>query len=500
MSLIPVEILRLVFGLLSKDKKSLRSCLLVNRTWCESVVSILWNDPFQFLNEPSSLIIQTLISCFNESELEVLQNRGINIEDLIMNRPTFDYATFLRHLKYVSLYDSTSVWLMQNLGQEGKNNPLVFFVIRELCKLIMNRCKTLLTLSISTEGMVYFIDENDYVSIPCFPGASNCLSLLQEFTCCGAFDKKKIFKTMAKICRNIRYLNIDYYLDDRKTAAPSELVKLIKSQQALIWFKLAIFDRVSDIVSALKSQEKSLTYVEFRGIEFEDDVTFESLVNCTNLRSFSLLSCDSVTEKTLEPLATASFPKLKTFIFKILPKPPAAVASFIRSNCISLQELILDWQPITDLADDPEIIETIIEHCPNITSFDAHLKIPQQLIPFLRACTELRSLTVHGKERVVADELLPQLGPLIPANMFKLNICAIWTFTPSALQEFLDSCIAPLEFLGIRECYDITDEHLDILTRYAEKGSLKYLNIKAASRITKEGLENICSVVDVIEH
>ncbi|CAG8645701.1 5587_t:CDS:1 [Gigaspora margarita] len=500
MSLIPVEILRLVFGLLSKDKKSLHSCLLVNRTWCESVVSILWNDPFQFLKDPSYSIIQTLISCLNESELKILQNRGFNIENVIMNRPTFDYVAFMRHLKYVNLYDSTLVWLLQNFGQESKNDSLGFIVTRELCKLIMIRCKTLLTLSISTEGIISFIDENDYVSIPCFPGASNCLSLLQEFKCCGAFDKKVIFKTMAKLCRNIRYLNIDYYLDDRRTAAPLELVKLIKSQQALIEFKLAIFDRVSDIVSALKSQEKSLTDVEFRGIEFEDDVTFESLVNCINLKSFSLLSCDNVTNKTLEPLATATFPNLKTFIFKILPKPPIAVSSFIRSNCISLQELILDWQQFTDPVDDPEIIETIIEHCPNITTFDAHLKIPQQLIPFLRACTELRNLTVHGKERVVADELLPQLGPLIPAKLYKLNICAIWTFTPSALQEFLDTCIAPLEFIGIRECYDITDEHLDILSQYAAKGSLKYLNIKAASRITKEGLKNICNVVDVIEH
>ncbi|CAG8482206.1 13165_t:CDS:1 [Cetraspora pellucida] len=498
MSLIPVEILRLVFGLLSKDKKSLRSCLLVDRTWCESVVSILWNDPFQFLDEPSSLIIRTLLSCLNESEPEstILKKEEFTIENLLMNRPTFDYVAFMRHLKYVNIYESTLVWLTQ----EGKDTSLGFFVARELCKLIIKRCKTILTLSISTEGMVSFTDENDYVSIPCFPGAPDCLSNLQEFMCCGAYDKKKIFKSMANSCRNIRRLYVDYYMDDLKTAAPPELAKLIKNQQGLIEFKLTMYAKVFDIVSALGSQEKTLSYVEFRGIDFGDDVTFDSLVNCTNLKYLSLHSCDNVTNKTLEPLTTVSFPNLKTFIFKVIPKPPVALSSFIRSNCISLQELVLEWQQITDPEDDPEIVETIIEYCPNITSFEGHLKVPQQLVPFLQACSQLRNLTVHGKERVVADELLPQLGPLIPAKMSKLNICAIWTFTPSALQEFLDLCIAPLEFIGIRECYDITDEHLDIIARYAEKGSLKYLNIKAASRITKEGLENICSVVDVIEH
>ncbi|CAG8773006.1 30643_t:CDS:1, partial [Racocetra persica] len=414
MSLIPVEILRLVFGLLSKDKKSLRSCLLVDRTWCESVVSILWNDPFQFLDEPSFSIIQTLLSCLNNSELAILKNEGISIENLAMNRPTFDYVAFMRHLKYVNIYDSALVWLMH----EGKDASLGFVVARELCKLIINRCKTILTLSISTEGMVSFTDKNDYVSIPCFPGARDCLSNLQEFMCCGAYDKKKIFKSMAQSCRNIRRLNVDYYMDDRTTAAPPELVKLIKSQQCLIEFKLTMFAKVFDIVSALRSQEKTLSYVEFRGVEFGDDVTFESLVNCTNLKYLSLYQCDNVTNKTLEPLTTVSFPNLKTFIFKVIPKPPVAVSSFIRSNCISLQELVLDWQQVTDPEDDPEIIETIIEHCPNITSFEGHLKVPQQLVPFLQACSQLKSLTVHGKERVIADELLPQLGPLIPANHF----------------------------------------------------------------------------------
>jgi hypothetical protein len=39
------DILFLIFGELVYDKKSLYSCLLVNRTWCATAVQILWKSP-----------------------------------------------------------------------------------------------------------------------------------------------------------------------------------------------------------------------------------------------------------------------------------------------------------------------------------------------------------------------------------------------------------------------------------------------------------------------
>ena len=39
------DVLFLVIEELQNDRKSLHSCLLVDRTWCEATVPILWNDP-----------------------------------------------------------------------------------------------------------------------------------------------------------------------------------------------------------------------------------------------------------------------------------------------------------------------------------------------------------------------------------------------------------------------------------------------------------------------
>ncbi|GET54013.1 hypothetical protein GLOIN_2v1870015 [Rhizophagus irregularis DAOM 181602=DAOM 197198] len=33
------------------DRNSLHSCLLVNKTWCEIIVPILWKNPWKYLEE-----------------------------------------------------------------------------------------------------------------------------------------------------------------------------------------------------------------------------------------------------------------------------------------------------------------------------------------------------------------------------------------------------------------------------------------------------------------
>src|SRR5207248_35495 len=94
MSSIPVEIFRHVFGHFSNDKSSLFSCLLVNKTWCEIVVSILWSDPFQIVEESHTSLITTYLSCLNLTEREVLDKSGIDLRLLFETKPTFEYAVF----------------------------------------------------------------------------------------------------------------------------------------------------------------------------------------------------------------------------------------------------------------------------------------------------------------------------------------------------------------------------------------------------------------------
>ena len=69
MSQLPADCLNEIFEYLDEysDKVTLRSCLLVNRLWCEISVKILWRNVWKFLSIPyrediSSNILNTLIA------------------------------------------------------------------------------------------------------------------------------------------------------------------------------------------------------------------------------------------------------------------------------------------------------------------------------------------------------------------------------------------------------------------------------------------------------
>ncbi|RIA92304.1 hypothetical protein C1645_765502 [Glomus cerebriforme] len=510
MSSIPVEIFRHVFDHFSDDTSTLYSCLQVNKIWCGMSVSILWSEPFKILKEPSASLITTYLSCLNVNEREILIKSGIDLKVLFERKPTFEYAEYLRKLKYVDFYESASEWLKsttnntnnENEEVNNKDSSKIFIITRELCKLFMNKCSKITYLNINLESFQLPDKFEDCVLIPCFPNAENSLSQLQEFICCGNYDKKKIFMALSKYCKNLTRLNIDYYLDDTITSAPMNLAQLIKSQRTLQKFKIETYYRsLSKIIPALESQYKTLREVTFRGIDFEEGVTFAPLVPCKNLETLEFMTCDNVKNEATRPLESAHFPRLKKLVFHVEHnRPPLALSSLITNNSDTLQEISLGLPPIYDSQDDPKIIETIIERCKNLIKFDSHLQI-HQLKSLLISCNRLEKLVARGREPLRVDEFLPDIGKIIPCSLRILIIHAIWSFTPNTLKEFLDYCIAPLEILGFPDCYAINDDHLFNFSEYArEKGSLKRLNIKSASRITRNAFETAKSDIETIEH
>ena len=75
MSQLPVDCLNEIFEYLEHENKALRSCILVNRSWCEVAVRILWSD----VNDYCSLNIRTLIACLPNESKEILRNNEIII-------------------------------------------------------------------------------------------------------------------------------------------------------------------------------------------------------------------------------------------------------------------------------------------------------------------------------------------------------------------------------------------------------------------------------------
>ena len=98
MSKLNRDIFYLIFEKLHDDKNTLFSCILVNKTWCEITIPILWRNPWKFLmNEKErSLLLNVIISHFSDESRKKLKEHGLLTNSY--QKPLFDYISFCKHL------------------------------------------------------------------------------------------------------------------------------------------------------------------------------------------------------------------------------------------------------------------------------------------------------------------------------------------------------------------------------------------------------------------
>src|SRR6266480_7969279 len=89
MSKLPADCLNGIFEYLEEDGATLRSCLLVNRLWCEVSVRILWKSIRNY---------STLIACLPNESKEILNDNGIITSTSTSNSPMFNYSSFCKVL------------------------------------------------------------------------------------------------------------------------------------------------------------------------------------------------------------------------------------------------------------------------------------------------------------------------------------------------------------------------------------------------------------------
>src|ERR1044072_857935 len=76
---------------LKDDKVSLFSCILINRSWCEMAIPILWSRPFENPMYGNHLtIFWTYVSCLPAEDKQRLSNKGIKLSNP-NRKPLFDY-------------------------------------------------------------------------------------------------------------------------------------------------------------------------------------------------------------------------------------------------------------------------------------------------------------------------------------------------------------------------------------------------------------------------
>src|SRR5437016_4280899 len=115
MSKLNRDILYLMFKELQDDKKTLFSCLTVNKTWCETIVPIIWRDPWKYLKGKKLLLFNIIISHLSDESKNNLKTKGVNSLTKFYQRPLFNYISFCKHLNLNNLNDTID-YLYENSG------------------------------------------------------------------------------------------------------------------------------------------------------------------------------------------------------------------------------------------------------------------------------------------------------------------------------------------------------------------------------------------------
>src|SRR5687767_13422765 len=129
MSQLPFDCLNEIFEYLDdleNDKVTLRSCLLVNRLWCEVSVRILWRIIRNY---------NTLITCLPNDSKEILSRNGIVTSISASRPPMFNYTSFCKVLSIYEVNSKIKELLNNQYPQNSSDNLSI--ITREIFKCLI---------------------------------------------------------------------------------------------------------------------------------------------------------------------------------------------------------------------------------------------------------------------------------------------------------------------------------------------------------------------------
>ncbi|EXX53402.1 uncharacterized protein OCT59_012724 [Rhizophagus irregularis] len=216
MSKLNKDILFLLFEELRDDSKSLFSCLMVNRLWCETVIPVLWRNPWCYdINYHNKNYLFTIIASYLSDDIkESLTRQGIQLPSFSYQQFLFDYLSFCRSINIAIINIITSIGSPLSYNQ--------FILQQEFYGLFMKKFPELKYLDMrSIEHQIFY-----------FPDAKIRFESLSELTCDTSIDSS-YFYGLAQLCQYIQRLIIinvdptDYH----------SVAKLIGVQKNLNYFE-----------------------------------------------------------------------------------------------------------------------------------------------------------------------------------------------------------------------------------------------------------------------
>ncbi|GBC04759.1 hypothetical protein RclHR1_05850008 [Rhizophagus clarus] len=446
------DILYLIFKELSHGNNSLRSYTLVNKTWCEVVIPILWKNPWKYLTkERETLLFNVIISYLSDETKNNLKNQGMDYLENSYQTPLFDYFKFCRYLK-----------------------------LDEIVKLITKKTPSEIYISIKNEILNIFINENrkyTHLYIPyefndrihLIPGAEHCLSEIEFLSCNVGIDDEDIIIGLTEICKSIKGLeliiirNINYGV--------IRLIEAPKKLNEVHFINHCIRDDESFCHIYLNSLIKHANTIQYFKIIDQTAITLSTFVNLKVLELVSEYKSDWYT------LENWSLPFLQVLRTSFVPVKP--LASLIENTSKSLIEINID-NIYNDKDDNKRIIQAIHKNCPNLIFLKVLFRncSSSELEKLLTNCQYLKVLYIITCEKFFNwDNLFEILMKSSPIGLFRFRF-RIFTIVPlpksESLKLFFDKWKGKRPML--LNFNNMKNAESSLINKYEAEGLVKHYN------------------------
>jgi hypothetical protein len=502
---IPADALQLVFSYIDNiGSNGLYSCLFVNNDWYSMILPILWKRPFT--SKPLSKInsvrlIETLLLCLDPGAKQSLRTslKQQKLKLIIPNKSSsFDYASLLTELDYKELENSIYHYLLDSFNNHNNRfitsisstmGPLlehVHLISKNLFMLFMKKSSKIESLIIDKFG--------DYSDLPIIEiqqqRRSNILSKIKKLHL-NYYESSDIFdflRLLPSLCNDLIEFTVNVHDFENEALINRSIADVIISQKALQKFSMeGARNGGNTILLALgDSQSKSLTSVRFKLSNFKS-AGMKSLVKCDQLKELLLENCQGLTPEITKILFNAKLKNLEKLVIWNKHKAPPVTSMIIKSTMNSkLKDLTLDTIIIGT-------VNTILEHCSNITTlkiFDYQPKHNVQMFRLLRDLPFLERLTIYRETKVELG-VINFSGKYLPNNIKTLRLeCGV---SPEQLDNLLKGLgdRSKLNTLII-DYFKLEVSHLKIIIDWVKsKRTLKILGIGGKSEFSKGELTEL---------
>ncbi|RIA89497.1 hypothetical protein C1645_824747 [Glomus cerebriforme] len=387
------------------DKKTLYSCLLVNRTLSEIIIPILWKNPWKFLKRGKEKLLLGVIILHLSDESKNNLNQNINLFNLLTKsyqKPLFNYISFCRHL---------------NLGKIKK---IIYKTIHE---------DTLFKLPIITNEIIkIFINENTKIThlyiplefnfkIHLIPGAQRCFSEI-EFLSCKAGINDNVLTGLSEICKSIKIMELTigrfYNIYDNYG-----IIRLIEASKNLL--------NISFLTELPNSNDSFYKILENSLIKHANTIqcfktTKHPITNLlSTLVNLKRLELNDYNFRSYNYLKNLYLPFLQILKVQCVPSIKD-LENLIKNTNGSLIEIKIEFA-IRDEINNKRIIQTIYQNCPKLKYLKLLVKNNNilEIENLFINCKYLYKLYIPTNEEFDLDKLFEILIKSSPTSLFKFK-------------------------------------------------------------------------------